>query len=269
MVRKPVVAGQFYTANPEHLEEEIKGYFIPNATKEEVLGLVAPHAGYMYSGSTAGAVYSRIKPAQTFIILCPNHTGYGKPYAIMTKGSWETPLGNIPIDFQLANQLLTSSKYLEEDHLAHLYEHSIEVHLPFLQVIFKEEPFQIIPICLSHSKFSDYKELGLEIGKGLKNLSKKVVLIASSDMTHYESQSDAQRKDKIAIEAILKLDEDMLLEKVNTLHITMCGYIPTLIMLSAAKELGAKEAELIKYTTSGETTGDYQQVVGYAGIIVK
>ncbi|MFH1563213.1 MAG: AmmeMemoRadiSam system protein B [Nitrospirota bacterium] len=275
MIRKPVVAGQFYPAEPERLKEEIEGYLIPDAPKEEVIGLVAPHAAYMYSGSTAGAVYSRIKPAQTFIILCPNHhTGYGKPYAIMTKGSWETPLGNVPIDFQLANQLLTASKYLEEDHLAHLYEHSIEVHLPFLQVIFKEEPFCIIPICISHSKSSDYKEFGLELGKELQNLSKqarlvKVVIIASSDMTHYESQSDAQRKDNIAIEAILKLDEDMLLEKVNTFHITMCGYIPTVIMLAAAKVLGAKEAELVKYTTSGETTGDYQQVVGYAGIIVK
>ncbi|MEW6095391.1 MAG: AmmeMemoRadiSam system protein B [bacterium] len=269
MIRKPVVAGQFYTGNPERLKSEIQDYLLPEATKEKVIGLVAPHAGYVYSGSTAGAVYSRIKPAQTFIILCPNHTGYGKPFAIMTKGSWETPLGEIPIDFQLANQLLTNSKYLQEDHLAHLYEHSIEVQLPFLQVIFKQEPFQIIPICIAHSKDSDYKELGFEIGKKLQNLSKNVVIIASSDMTHYESHDNAQRKDKIAIDAVLKLDEDLLLEKVNTLHITMCGYIPTIIMLAAAKELGAKEAELVKYTTSGETSGDYQQVVGYAGIIIR
>ncbi len=269
MVRKPVVAGQFYTGEPKHLKAEIQNYLMPDASKEEVFGLVAPHAGYIYSGSTAGAVYSRIKPAQTFIILCPNHTGYGKPFAIMTKGNWETPLGSVAIDFQLANQLLIDSKYLEEDHLAHIYEHSIEVQLPFLQIIFKQEPFQIIPICIRHSNDSDYKELGLEIAKGIQNLSKKVVIIASSDMTHYESHTDAQKKDKIAIEAILKLDEDMLLEKVNTFHITMCGYIPTIIMLSAAKELGAKEAELVKYTTSGETSGDYQQVVGYAGIIIK
>jgi len=269
VIRKPVVAGQFYPASRERLELDIQGYVVPDASKEEVIGLVAPHAGYMYSGSTAGAVYSRIKPAQTFIILCPNHTGYGKPFAIMTNGSWETPLGEVPIDSQLANQLLSNSKYLQEDYLAHLYEHSIEVQLPFLQVIFKQQPFQIIPICIGHSKDSDYKELGVEIGKGLKNFSKKVVIIASSDMTHYESHIDAQRKDKIAIDAILKLDEDLLLEKINSFHITMCGYIPTIIMLAAAKELGAKEAELVKYTTSGEASGDYQQVVGYAGIIVK
>jgi hypothetical protein len=269
MLRKPVVAGQFYTGSPERLTSEIQDYLIADAVKDDVIGLVAPHAGYMYSGSTAGAVYSRIKPAQTFLILCPNHTGYGKPFAIMTKGSWETPLGKVEIDFQLANQLLSDSKYLQEDHLAHLYEHSIEVQIPFLQVIFKEAPFQIIPICVSHSKDSDYKELGLEIGKGLQNISKKVVIIASSDMTHYESHTNAEKKDKIAIDAILKLDEDLLLEKVNTLHISMCGYIPTIIMLSAAKKLGAKEAELVKYTTSGEATGDYQQVVGYAGVIVK
>lgn len=269
MIRKAIVAGQFYSNNPKHLETEIQGYFIQNASKEEVIGLVAPHAGYMYSGATAGAVYSRIIPAQTFIILCPNHTGYGKPFAIMTKGKWETPLGEVPIDFQLANQLLSSSKFLQEDHLAHLYEHSIEVHLPFLQVVFREETFEIVPICISHSNEADCKKLGLEIGMILKNLSKKVVIIASSDMTHYEFHDDAQRKDKIAIDAILKLDEDMLLEEVHRYHITMCGYIPTVVMLTAAKVLGAKEAELVKYTTSGETTGDYQQVVGYAGIIVK
>lgn len=269
MIRTPAVAGQFYPENPSRLKSEIQKYLIKDALQEEVIGLVAPHAGYIYSGSTAGAVYSRIKPAQTFVILCPNHTGYGKPFAIMSKGSWRTPLGEVEIDFQLANQLLTSSKYLQEDHLAHLYEHSIEVQIPFLQVVFKETPFQIIPICISHSRDSDYKELGLEIGKGLQNLSKKVVIIASSDMTHYEPHSSAQQKDKIAIDAILKLDEDLLLEKVNTLHITMCGYIPTVVMLTAAKELGAKKAELVKYTTSGETSGDYQHVVGYAGIIIK
>lgn len=269
MIRRAVVAGQFYTSNPEQLEAEIKDYLISDAVKEEVLGLVAPHAGYIYSGATAGAVYSRIQPAQTFIILCPNHTGYGMPYAIMTKGKWETPLGEISIDFQLSEQLLTSSKYLQEDHLAHLYEHSIEVHLPFLQVAFKKEPFEIIPICISHFNEADCKKLGLEIGMGLKNLSKKVVIIASSDMTHYEHQDEAQKKDKIAIDAILKLDEDLLLKEIHTHHITMCGYIPTVIMLSAVKFLGAKKAELIKYTTSGETSGDYHQVVGYAGMIVK
>jgi len=269
MVRKAVVAGRFYKSSPEDLKAEIERYLLPDVSKEEVIGLIAPHAGYVYSGATAGAVYSRTKPAQTFIILCPNHTGYGKPFAIMTKGSWETPLGEIPIDFQLANQLLTSSKYLQEDHFAHLYEHSLEVQLPFLQVMFKEETFEIVPICLSHSNDSYYKALGLEMGKKLQDLSKKIVIIASSDMTHYESLEDVQRKDKIAIDAILKLDEDLLLREIHTYHITMCGYAPAVIMLTAAKELGAKEAELVKYTTSGEITGDYHDVVGYAGIIVK
>lgn len=269
MVRKAIVAGQFYLNEPEYLKAQVQEYLLADVSKEKVIGLIAPHAGYMYSGSTAGAVYSRIKPAQTFIILCPNHTGYGKPYAIMTKGHWETPLGDIPIDFQLSNQLLTSSKYLQEDYLAHLYEHSIEVQLPFLQVMFKEELFEIVPICISHYRDADYKALGLEIGKGLQNISKKVVIIASSDMTHYESNDDVRKKDKIAIDAILKLDPDLLLKEIQTYHITMCGYIPAVIMLTAAKELGAKEAKLINYTTSGESTGDYQQVVGYAGIIIK
>jgi len=234
--------------------------------KEDVIGLVSPHAGYVYSGPVAGAVISRIKFKDTFIIMGPNHTGRGKPLSIMTQGTWETPLGEVEIDSELGKQILATSSYLQEDSMAHQYEHSIEVQLPFLQY-FKPD-IRIVPIVLAYSSGDIYKEIGKDIARAVKDLNKEVVIIASSDMTHYEPQSSAQRKDTQAIEAILDLNEDELLKRVDELNISMCGYAPTTSLISAAKELGATGAELVKYQTSGDTSGDYSSVVGYAGIII-
>jgi AmmeMemoRadiSam system protein B len=266
MIRKPVVAGQFYPASPSSLEAQVRGFVDEKAPKEEVIGLVSPHAGYVYSGSVAGAVISRIQFKDTFIILGPSHTGSGKPFSIMTEGSWETPLGEVEIDSRLGKQILTRSRHLEEDHEAHSYEHSIEVQLPFLQY-FKRD-IRIVPILFSHAVASVYKEIGKEIAGAIKELGAETVIIASSDMTHYESQEAARRKDTQAIDAILELDEDKLMRRVGELNITMCGYVPTVALISAAKELGAKRAELVRYQTSGDVTGDYSAVVGYAGIII-
>lgn len=266
-IRNPAVSGQFYPGQRLQLTRAIKDYVDEKAKKEEVIGAVLPHAGYIYSGPVAGATVSRILFKKTFIILGPNHTGHGKPYAIETSGAWRTPLGDVKIDEALAKDILNKSDHLKEDERAHLYEHSIEVEIPFLQYF--QEDFEIIPICVVGEDGAILKKIGLEIASSIKALKKDVVIIASSDMTHYEPQADAERKDKEAIDAILKLDVDGLLNKVFTLGITMCGYGPTAIMLSAAKELGAKSAELVKYQTSGDITGDYDQVVGYAGIIVK
>ena len=235
--------------------------------KEEVIGLVSPHAGYIYSGPVAGAVISKIKFKDTFIIIGPNHTGRGKSLSIMTQGRWKTPLGEIEIDSELGKQILATSSHLEEDNVAHQYEHSIEVQLPFLQYFKKD--IRIVPIILAYSSGDTYKEVGKELAKAVKDLSKEVIIIASSDMTHYEPQKSAQRKDNQAIEAILDLNEDELLKRVDELKISMCGYAPAVSLISAAKELGATRAELVKYQTSGDTTGDYTSVVGYAGIIIK
>ncbi len=262
MIRKPVVAGQFYPASASELKAMIEGI-----VKTEVIGLISPHAGYMYSGPVAGAVISRIKFKDSFIIMGPNHTGSGKPLSIMTEGTWQTPLGEVEIDSELGKEILANSKNLQEDNIAHLYEHSIEVQLPFLQY-FKPD-FKLVPIVLAYAGGAAYKEIGQELAKAIKKTGKKVVIIASSDMTHYEPQESAQRKDSQAIEAILDLNEDELLKRVEELNISMCGFAPAVSLIVAAKELGTTGAELVKYQTSGDVTGDYSSVVGYAGIIIK
>jgi AmmeMemoRadiSam system protein B len=267
VTRNPVVAGQFYPASASELKRMLKGLVAEKAKRQEAIGLISPHAGYVYSGPVAGATISRIKFKDTFIIMGPNHTGSGRPFSIMTEGIWKTPLGEVEIDSGLGKQILASSKYLEEDSLAHLGEHSIEVQLPFLQYF--NADFKLVPIVLAHAGGAIYKEIGRALAKGIKESGGKAVIIASSDMTHYESQASAQRKDTQAIEAILKLDADELLKRVEELNISMCGYGPAVSLIVAARELGAKSAELVKYQTSGDTTGDYSSVVGYAGIIIK
>jgi hypothetical protein len=267
MIRNPVVSGQFYPESPDQLKAMIGRMVDEKVVKEEVIGLVSPHAGYIYSGPVAGAVISKIKFKDTFIIIGPNHTGRGKSLSIMTQGRWKTPLGEVEIDSELGKQILATSSHLEEDNVAHQYEHSIEVQLPFLQYFKKD--IRIVPIILAYSSGATYKEVGKELAKAVKDLSKEVIIIASSDMTHYEPQKSAQRKDNQAIEAILDLNEDELLKRVDELKISMCGYAPAVSLISAAKELGATRAELVKYQTSGDTTGDYTSVVGYAGIIIK
>src|SRR4030042_4947498 len=221
VIRSPVVAGQFYAGSASALERQIKGYIDEKAQKEEVIGLLSPHAGYMYSGPVAGATISRIVIRDTFVILGPNHTGRGKPFSIMTEGSWETPLGSVEIDSGLGKELLGRSRLLEEDTLAHAYEHSIEVQIPFLQYFKKD--IKIIPIILAPAPGAPYKEIAKAISEAIKGLGREAVILASSDMTHYEPHDSAKAKDARAIEAILALDEDELLSRVRSLNITMCG----------------------------------------------
>jgi AmmeMemoRadiSam system protein B len=267
MIRSPVVAGQFYPGSPDGLKGMIASMVDVGAKKVEVIGLILPHAGYVYSGAVAAAVVSRVKFKDTFVILGPNHTGRGKAFSIMSEGTWKTPLGETEIDSELGKRILASSNYLEEDHLAHQFEHSLEVQVPFLQY-FKPD-VRIVPIVLAHASGAIYKKIGKELASAVKESKKAVAILASSDMTHYEPHETARKKDSQAIETILDLDEDELLRRVDKFDISMCGYAPVVTLIAAAKELGAKEAELIKYQTSGETSGDYSSVVGYAGIIVK
>jgi hypothetical protein len=267
MARNPVVAGQFYPGSSDGLKRMIESMVDDRAEKVEVIGLISPHAGYIYSGVVAAAVISRVKFKDTFVILGPNHTGRGKDFSIMTKGAWKTPLGEVEIDSGLGRRILAVSSYLEEDHLAHQSEHSLEVQVPFLQY-FKPD-VRIVPIVLAHASGAIYKKIGRELASAIKESKEGIIILASSDMTHYEPHEVARRKDSQAIEAILDLDEDELLRRVDKFDISMCGYAPVASLISAAKELGAKKAELIKYQTSGDTSGDYSSVVGYAGIIVK
>jgi hypothetical protein len=196
----------------------------------------------------------------------PNHTGHGKPFSIMTQGTWAMPLGKVEIDSQLGKKILEQSSNLEEDVVAHLYEHSIEVQLPFLQYL--KPDIKIVPIVLSHAPRAVFKEIGKAIAKAIKELQTESIIIASSDMTHYESQESARKKDIQAINAMLKLDEDELLKRVEEMNISMCGYAPAATLIAAARALGARRAELVKYQTSGDVTGDYSGVVGYAGILL-
>jgi len=267
MIRQPAVAGQFYPGTAEELRAAIDSLVDREAVKEEVIGLISPHAGYIYSGPVAGATISRVKFRDTFIVIGPNHTGMGKPFSIMAEGAWQTPLGEVAIDSELARQIRDDSSHLEEDTAAHRNEHSVEVQLPFLQY-FKPD-VKIVPIVLASASADVLKEIGREIAGATSRLKRPVVILASSDMTHYEPQATAEEKDRQAIDAILEMDEDKLLERVSGLGISMCGYAPVVAMMAAARELGARTAELVKYQTSGDISGDYSRVVGYAGIILK
>lgn len=267
-VRKPVVAGQFYPKTSEALTKEIESVLDKGAVPADCIACMLPHAGYMYSGRIAGKTVSRIKVRETVVLLGPNHTGNGPAFSIMEEGVWETPLGSLAIDNTLARALRKGSRYLMGDELAHRYEHSLEVELPFLQYFRRD--FGIVPIAFLSDDTDALKEIGIGIGEILarSGLLDKTLLVASSDMTHYESLEDAERKDRQAIEAILALDEDGLARQIARLRISMCGYAPVIVMLAAAKQLGAKSAKLVGYETSAEVTGDRDSVVGYAGIII-
>lgn len=265
MVRNPAVAGQFYSGTKAALQKEVERYLLKGAEKIKAIGVISPHAGYMYSGPVAGATLSSVEFEDTCIIMGPNHTGEGRPFSIMTEGTWKLPLGDCKIDTELAKSILGNSNYLQEDERAHRYEHSVEVQIPFLQVLKRE--FKIVPIVLSDASVEIYRNIGKEIAKSLKG-KYTATIIASSDMTHYEPQGIAKQKDEKAIDAILNLDEDSLITTIKKYDISMCGYAPTCVMLAASKELGAKKAKLIKYQTSGDVTGDYNAVVGYAGVVV-
>ncbi len=267
MNRQPVVAGQFYPASASQLRAMIEQMVDEEAEKQDVIGLVCPHAGYVYSGLVAGAVISRIKFKDTFIILGPNHTGRGKPLSITAKGKWQTPLGDVEVDSELAGHLLSLTHHLQEDDAAHIFEHSIEVQLPFLQYF--QPDIKIVPITLSFASIDAYKEIGREIARAIGDTGREAVIMASSDMTHYEPHDIAARKDRQAIDAILHLDEDELFRRVEEHNISMCGVAPVASLIVAARELGATSAELVRYQTSGDTSGDYSAVVGYAGIIIK
>jgi len=267
MNRNPAAAGQFYPASRSLLEKELKRLMVREGEAEDAIGVVAPHAGYMYSGAVAGSVFSRIVPKGTYVILGPNHTGRGKPFSIMAGGVWKMPMGDVQIDSELAGDICKSSDYIKEDYIAHSHEHSIEVELPFLQ--YKGENFKIVPLVISHSTLEVYRAIGTEIGKAVKKSGKDVVIIASTDLTHYESHESASHKDKKAIEAILRLDEEALVKNVEDMDISMCGVAPTAVMLVCAKYLGATSGKLVKYQTSGETSGDWTSVVGYAGILIQ
>lgn len=255
----------FYPADPANLKRSIIDCIPPNTTKrEKVLGAVVPHAGYMYSGNTAGHVYAALPTAETYVILGPNHTGMGSPVAVSVE-TWQTPLGEVEVDKEFVD--LLPGNIIDRDEIAHQREHSIEVQLPFIQ--HTQRDFKIVPVCIGLQDEESALEIGDEIREAVKRSRKKVVVIASSDLTHYQPAAIAREKDTPVIDAILNLDIDELYKRIYELAATVCGYGAIAAMLYATKKLGASRAELLHYSTSGDVTGDESSVVGYAGIIVE
>lgn len=269
-VRPPAVAGRFYPARPETLTRDLKSYLAPEPAKAETvdhaLGCIVPHAGYMYSGPVAGAVYRRLPARASYIILCPNHFGRGAPLAVVSSGRWRTPLGEAPINATLAQGLKKTCHLLTEDTIAHSEEHSLEVQLPFLQQ--KGKRFDFVPVAIGVGGYAALESLGQGIAQTLQGAAERALIIASSDMNHYEPDGVTRIKDGKAIDRILALDPQGLYDVVRREDISMCGYGPAISMLTAAKILGARQAELVKYATSADAGGDLDAVVGYAGIVV-
>jgi MEMO1 family protein len=265
--RTPAVAGQFYHGTASNLTLQVEQCIDKNAKTEKVIGIVSPHAGLIYSGPVAGAVFSVIDFPKTFILLGPNHTGLGAPISLMESGQWEIPTGVFQIDEQIAYRIAMNVPVVTKDSRAHMFEHSLEVQLPFIAYFSKQ--VKIVPIVLLSATLEECKLLGEGIAKAISGAGYPVVLVASSDMSHYVPESVAKKKDEKAISRILSLDPDGLYETVVKERISMCGYLPVTAMLFAAKALGAQSAKLIKYATSGEVSGDYDSVVGYAGIVVR
>ena len=267
MIRQPAVAGHFYNSSSSKLSQQIDKYVRRDAERESALGIVSPHAGMMYSGAVAGEVYSRIKIPRTFILLGPNHTGLGSIVSIMSSGVWKMPTGELSIDEEVAGRLKERSDIIQEDSIAHSMEHSLEVQLPFILTFSSD--VKIVPILMMTDSLDVCRSIGEAIAFVISNTSYPVTIIASSDMSHYVSDEAARKRDKLAIDKILALDPEGLYETVRKESITMCGAIPVTTMLFASQQLGAEKADLVRYMTSGEVSGDYDYVVGYAGLIIK
>jgi AmmeMemoRadiSam system protein B len=266
-IRHPAVAGRFYPLDRETLLDEVDEFLSVGGVPKPALGCVAPHAGYIYSGAVAGVVYAAIEVPLRCLILCPNHTGKGRPLAMMSAGVWETPLGSVPIDTALAGDLRKQFPLLNEDSEAHRSEHAIEVQLPFL--LRRNPQVTFVPIALGTGQFEVLQQLGNAVADVLQQQPEPVLMIASSDMNHYENDRITREKDYKAIDQILAINPRGLFDVVTNEHITMCGLGPTVVMLTAAKRLGASSAELLKYATSGDVSDDRERVVGYAGVVIR
>jgi len=265
--RGPAVAGQFYYGDAVRLSDQVRQYIDKNAKKERVIGLVSPHAGLMYSGPVAGAVYSAIDFPETFVLLGPNHTGLGARISLMESGEWEIPTGMFQIDETIACKIAMSVPLVSRDARAHMFEHSLEVQLPFISHFTKKA--KIVPIVMLSASVDECRTVGEGIAEAIKSVNYSVVVAASSDMSHYVPENVAKQQDRKAIDMILSLNPEGLYETVTRQRISMCGYLPATTMLFAAKALGSRSARLVKYATSADVSGDYENVVGYAGIVLR
>lgn len=267
MLRLPAVAGQFYPGNKAELQAMLGRMLAAQTAPQPALLAISPHAGYIFSGGTAGKVLSRVEITDRVLILGPNHRGLGRPAALASQGQWRTPLGAVDLDQDLAEGIMKHCPWVKDDPSAHRQEHSLEVQVPFLQQL--KPGVKITPLTISMLGYEQCAQLGKALAAAIGEAGQPVLMVASTDMSHYESALSAAVKDERAIERILALDPQGLYETVTQESITMCGVLPTTVCLVAALALGATDAQLVEYTNSGAVTGDNQQVVGYAGLIVK
>jgi len=266
MIRYPAVAGQFYPGTPQALQSTLAALIPAVSAPVTAKAVISPHAGYIYSGAVAGETFARVKIPDEVVILGVNHHGLGPDIAVYASGSWMTPLGEVPIAEELARNILEYAPLATRDEAAHRLEHSLEVQVPFLQ--YRNPQLAIVPIMLSFIDLNSCLVLAKTLARAIQDQGRPVLLVASTDMTHYENRQVATVKDRAAIERILDLDPEGLYQVVVGNRISMCGVIPTTVTLAAARELGATSAELVRYTDSGEASGDTSQVVGYAGFVI-
>jgi MEMO1 family protein len=268
--REPAVAGRFYPSDPAELAEEVTSLLAGRpggraaaGPSRPAMGVLAPHAGYVYSGAVAGATWARVAVPRRVVILCPNHTGAGQRVAAWPGGAWVTPLGRVPVDEAMTREIVESG-LATPDREAHRYEHALEVQLPFLQL--RRPDVAIAALCVAGLPFARCQEIGE--GLALVAARHQALVVASSDMSHYLPAAVAREKDRLALDRVLALDARGLHEVVTRNDISMCGFVPATIMLVAAVAQGAQEAELVRYGNSGEVTGDDGSVVGYAGVVL-
>lgn len=266
-IRSPAVAGSFYPGSARELDRVVRSFTRDEPDRVAARGIVVPHAGYIYSGGVAGEVFSRVFLPSRHLLFCPNHTGMGAEAALMAEGAWRMPWGDVPIDEELAARLSAACPFLREDPAAHREEHSLEVQLPFL---YRFRPaFTFVPVALGHLSLAECRSLGEAAAAVLRETPEPVLLIASSDMSHYLPDATARAKDRKAIDAMLALDPEALHRTVRTERISMCGVIPATVLLFAVRALGAASAHLVRYATSGDVSGDRDRVVGYAGLLFR
>ncbi len=271
-VRPPAVAGAFYDARPDRLDRDVRERLAlaeagADSAPRAAFGAIVPHAGYVYSGPVAAAVYARLQIPPTCVILCPNHTGRGAPAALEPSDAWRTPLGDVPVDRRLARRFSELAPSLEEDDEAHRREHSLEVQLPFLQVLRRDVSF--VPICLGEPSLALCREIGEAFATLRSEEANPPLLLASSDMNHYESRAVGRAKDDRALARVESLDAEGLFRTVRTEAISMCGFLPATALLFAARAAGASPAAVIARRDSGDETGDTSSVVGYAGVVIE
>lgn len=269
-VRPPAVAGQFYPDDPVELTGLVRGFLrdVP-AESRSVRGAMVPHAGLIYSGACVAQVVGRLRLPPVVVILAPNHTGAGEPgrASLWTKGAFGTPLGQVPIAETLARRLVSASELVVDDRRAHRHEHAIEVELPFLQLL--GAGTSIVPLVLAWDDWPSSRQLAQGLAALIAAWPEKVLLLASSDMTHYEPADVAARKDAVALGHIERLNGEELLQACRASHITMCGRAPAAVVIEASRLLGGTSATVVDYRHSGLVNGDNERVVGYAGVLVE